>query len=174
MTSEILCPRDLCDRDVLSALEDAVAAERQATARLIELLAEVDSRKLYAQQGCSSLFSYCVRHAARCSARTIVERPTLARVTFPPRSSVRCGSATEGSAGFAENRDAAPKLAFWNFITSCRLRTGVRRRSPTFSCAVAAIINTRRICGLVCAARSRFAKRAPSLAAESNSVRPWT
>src|ERR687897_2657830 len=50
---------DLSDRDLLEELERAASNERQATARLIALLVEVDSRKLYAGQGYSSLFTFC-------------------------------------------------------------------------------------------------------------------
>ncbi len=36
-------------------------AERRATARLVAALAELDARRLYLAQGCSSLFAYCTR-----------------------------------------------------------------------------------------------------------------
>jgi hypothetical protein len=61
MTSEPSLPRDLADRDLLTELEEAASCERRATARLIALLIEVDSRKLYADRGYSSLFTYCVQ-----------------------------------------------------------------------------------------------------------------
>src|SRR5918996_6431134 len=60
MTSQPSCACDLSDRDLLAELERAALCERQATARLVALLMEVDSRKLYAGQGYSSLFTYCV------------------------------------------------------------------------------------------------------------------
>jgi hypothetical protein len=37
------------------------ANERRATGQLIAALAEVDARKLYLAEGCSSLFVYCTR-----------------------------------------------------------------------------------------------------------------
>ena len=43
-------------------LERAAVCERKATARIIALLMEVDARRLYAGQGCSSLFTFCVQH----------------------------------------------------------------------------------------------------------------
>lgn len=61
MTSPSTCPNDLSDRDLLTELERAADCERHATARLVALLMEVDSRKLYAGQGCSSLFTYCMQ-----------------------------------------------------------------------------------------------------------------
>jgi 5-methylcytosine-specific restriction endonuclease McrA len=82
MTSHTLRPCDLSDGDLLAELERAVGCERRATAHLIALIVEVDSRKLYAQQGCSSLFTFCVQvlhlsehaaylriQAARCARR---------------------------------------------------------------------------------------------------------
>ena len=59
MTPLLSFARDLSDRDLLGELERAVSNERQATARLVALLVEVDSRKLYAGQGYSSLFTFC-------------------------------------------------------------------------------------------------------------------
>ena len=61
MTSQISCPRDLSDADLLGEVQRASACERLAVSRLIALLMEVDSRKLYAGQGCSSLFTYCTQ-----------------------------------------------------------------------------------------------------------------
>ena len=62
MTSQPSLPVDLPDHDLLAEVDRAVASERHATARLIALLMEVDSRKLYAGQGYSSMFTYCVQH----------------------------------------------------------------------------------------------------------------
>lgn len=50
MTSTLSSLCNLSDRDLLDQVERAVAQERQATAQLIALLIEVDSRKLYAKQ----------------------------------------------------------------------------------------------------------------------------
>jgi 5-methylcytosine-specific restriction endonuclease McrA len=82
MTSQQSLPSDLSDCDLLVELERAAACERHATARLIALLMEIDSRKLYASRGCSSLFTFCVQRlrfsehaaylrieAARCARR---------------------------------------------------------------------------------------------------------
>ncbi len=53
--------RSLSDEQLLHGIEAAAANEREATARLIALLAEMDARGLYLQQGYSSLFVYCTR-----------------------------------------------------------------------------------------------------------------
>jgi len=50
---------DLSDRELRDALVDATANERGATARVISLLAEYDRRRLYLEDGYSSLFAYC-------------------------------------------------------------------------------------------------------------------
>lgn len=84
MTSQPSCACDLSDRDLLAELERAASCERQATARLIALLMEVDSRKLYAGQGYSSLFTYCVQklHLSEHAAYLRIEAARSAR-RFP-------------------------------------------------------------------------------------------
>jgi hypothetical protein len=49
----------LSDRDLLSEIARLAACERQATAGLVALLAEMDVRRLHIAEGCSSLFTYC-------------------------------------------------------------------------------------------------------------------
>ena len=51
----------LSDNELLKHLGRAARHERDATAHLIVLLTEVDTRRLYLAQGCSSLFTYCTR-----------------------------------------------------------------------------------------------------------------
>lgn len=84
MTSQISSPRDLSDCDLLVEVERAAACERETTSRLIALLMEVDLRKLYAGQGCSSLFTYCVRvlHLSEHAAYLRIEAARAAR-RFP-------------------------------------------------------------------------------------------
>jgi 5-methylcytosine-specific restriction endonuclease McrA len=81
MTSPSKCPNNLSDRDLLTELERAARSEQRATAHLIALLMEVDSRKLYAGQGCSSLFIYCVRvlHLSEHAAYLRIEGARAAR-----------------------------------------------------------------------------------------------
>jgi hypothetical protein len=52
---------DTTDRQLLLDLKRLAHAERQATAELIACLAEVDARRLYLGEGCSSLFTYCTQ-----------------------------------------------------------------------------------------------------------------
>jgi hypothetical protein len=69
----------LSDRALIDAVKAAAAHERGATARLIALLAELDARRLYLGEGCSSLFTYCTQ-ALRLSdyvARNIIRMMLL-------------------------------------------------------------------------------------------------
>jgi len=77
-------PSDLSDRDLLAEVERAVPCEREANARLIALLMELDSRKLYAGQGYASLFTYCIQvlHLSEHAAYLRIEAARVAR-RFP-------------------------------------------------------------------------------------------
>ena len=52
---------NVSDRDLLEATSRAAADERHATVDLIELLGEIDARRLYLSEGCASLFVFCTR-----------------------------------------------------------------------------------------------------------------
>jgi hypothetical protein len=49
----------LTNQQLVAEVETLAARERQATARLIASLAELEKRRLYLGEGCASLFSYC-------------------------------------------------------------------------------------------------------------------
>jgi hypothetical protein len=51
----------MSDSDLLTRMPDLVLAERAASADVIEHLIEIDRRKLYLEQACSSLYAYCVQ-----------------------------------------------------------------------------------------------------------------
>jgi hypothetical protein len=51
----------LSDAELLTTLKRLAANERQATAQLVAHLAEMDARRLYLGEGCSSLFTYCTQ-----------------------------------------------------------------------------------------------------------------
>jgi len=53
--------RELTNEQLLVHLRAAATTEHQATATLIELLSEMDMRRLYLPEGYSSLFVYCTR-----------------------------------------------------------------------------------------------------------------
>jgi len=84
MTSNLSAVSKLSDGDLLVQLECAAAKERHATEQLIALLMEVDARKLYAKQSCSSLFTYCVKvlHFSEHAAYLRIEAARTAR-RFP-------------------------------------------------------------------------------------------
>jgi hypothetical protein len=76
--------RELSDSEVLAHTRDAVRDERVATARVIALLMELDTRRLYLGEGCSSLFTYCtqVLHLSEHAAYNRIETARAAR-RFP-------------------------------------------------------------------------------------------
>jgi 5-methylcytosine-specific restriction endonuclease McrA len=81
MTTLIHSIERLCDRDLLAHLRRAAATERRATAELIALLMEMDARRLYLAEGCSSLFTYCtqVLHLSEHAAYGRIEAARAAR-----------------------------------------------------------------------------------------------
>jgi hypothetical protein len=72
---------DLDDRGLLDATKRLASAERHATAALLRALMEVDARRLYLGQGCSSLFTWCtqVLHMAEGAAYNRIEAARAAR-----------------------------------------------------------------------------------------------
>jgi hypothetical protein len=74
----------ISDQQLLRDLRTAAASERQATAQLIALLAEMDIRKLYLAEGYSSLFTYCTQslHLSEHAAYGRIEAARAAR-KFP-------------------------------------------------------------------------------------------
>jgi hypothetical protein len=70
---------DLPDRDLLLAVKRLVEHERHATAALVASLAEVDARRLFLGEGCSSLFVYCTR-VLHLSESAAYARIAVARV----------------------------------------------------------------------------------------------
>jgi hypothetical protein len=74
----------LTDDQLLVETKRLVACERSATAAVLRSLMEVDSRRLYLREGCSSLFTYCtqVLHLAEGAAYNRIETARAAR-RFP-------------------------------------------------------------------------------------------
>ena len=74
----------LTDTELLEHVQRCATTERDATARLIAALAEVDARRLYLGQGCSSLFTYCIQvlHLSEHAAYGRIEAARVAR-RFP-------------------------------------------------------------------------------------------
>lgn len=75
---------DLPDDELLLEVARLAASERASTVTLIAALAEVDARRLYLGQGCSSLFVYCtsILHLSEHAAYGRIEAARAAR-RFP-------------------------------------------------------------------------------------------
>src|SRR5688572_16496274 len=74
----------LSDRELLERTANVVRNARQLMAELLTLLGEVDSRRLYLGEGCSSLFTYCTQ-VLRLSEHAAYHRIEAARAArrFP-------------------------------------------------------------------------------------------
>ena len=81
MTIELSDNALLSDPELLLEVRRLAAHERQATARLIAALGELDARRLYLGEGCSSLFTYCtqVLHLSEHAAYGRIEAARAAR-----------------------------------------------------------------------------------------------
>jgi hypothetical protein len=77
-------PAALSDDELLDKVKQMVACERRACAALVRSLIELDTRRLYLREGCSSLFTYCtqVLHLSEGSAYNRIEAARAAR-RFP-------------------------------------------------------------------------------------------
>ncbi len=84
MAPVVLVPTRLSDRDLLAEVTRLATCEREATAALVALLAEMDARRLHLAEGCSSLFSYCTERL-RLSEHAAYHRIEAARAVraFP-------------------------------------------------------------------------------------------
>jgi hypothetical protein len=71
----------LSDRDLLRALRELVARDREVEADLLAHLGEVDARALYLEEGCTSMFAYCteVLHFSEASAYHRIQAARAAR-----------------------------------------------------------------------------------------------
>ncbi len=76
--------QELTDSELLARVERLVQSERRTTAALVAHLAEIENRKLYLEEGCGSLFSYCtqVLHLSEHAAYNRIEAARAAR-RFP-------------------------------------------------------------------------------------------
>jgi len=74
----------LSNQELLTRVKSLAEGERQATAALIAHLAELEERRLYLAEGCSSLFTYCtqVLHLSEHGAYGRIEAARLVR-RFP-------------------------------------------------------------------------------------------
>ena len=76
--------KDLSDSRLLAEVDRLAKLERGASANLVGAIGEMDARRLYLGQGCSSMFTYCtqVLHLAEHAAYNRIEAARAAR-KFP-------------------------------------------------------------------------------------------
>jgi hypothetical protein len=98
---------ELSDCELLAQIYDAVRGERIATARVIILLIELDTRRLYLSEGYSSLFTYCTQalHDSEHAAYNRIETAREAR-----RFSTILGLLESGDVTLTAVRMLAPHL----------------------------------------------------------------
>lgn len=101
----------LSDDELIAETKRLAAAERVATAALLRSLMEIDTRRLYLREGCSSLFTYCtqVLHLAEGAAYNRIEGARVAR-RFP----VVLDSLADGLITLTTIRLLAPHLSHDN------------------------------------------------------------
>ena len=102
---------ELSNDQLLAAVHRLAATERRATAELIRLLMELDTRRLYLDEGYSSLFAYCtqVLHLAEGAAYNRIEAARAAR-RFP----MLLDGLDDGSLTLTSVRLLAPQLTVDN------------------------------------------------------------
>ena len=100
-------PEHLSDPDLIAEATRLAALERKAIAALVSALAELDVRRLYLGQGCSSMFTYCtqVLHLAEHAAFNRIEAARAAR-RFP----IILGLLADGRIHLSTVRLLAPHL----------------------------------------------------------------
>jgi 5-methylcytosine-specific restriction endonuclease McrA len=117
MTESRFVHDGLCDDELIAEVRRLAGCERHATARLISALAELDARRLYLGQGCSSMFTYCtqVLHLAEHAAYNRIEAARAAR-RFP----VVLTHLADGSVHLSAVRLLAPHLTRENHAAVLR------------------------------------------------------
>jgi len=96
MTTNSLPYGELSDRDLIAAVHDLAAAEREATSQFVASLAELDARRLYLAEGYSSLFTYCTKvlHLSEHAAYGRIEAARAARRYPVPLERLEAGDMT--------------------------------------------------------------------------------
>lgn len=111
MTSLLSPFTDLPDAQLFDEVRTLSHRERHAIAQLIACLAEIDARRLYREEGCSSLFTYCtqVLHLSEHAAYGRIEAACAAEA-FPNRARTAGGWVDHADNGLP----AAPHLTIDN------------------------------------------------------------
>jgi len=113
----------LSDQELLTKVKTLACDERRATAHLIASLAELDARRLYLAEGCSSLFTYCTK-VLQLSEHAAYGRIAAARAArrFP----VILDLLADGSINLTTVGLLAPHLTLENHVA---VLTDARRKS---------------------------------------------
>src|SRR5882724_1159376 len=93
------------DTELLARVAAVVQAERIASADVVEHLMEVERRRLYLDQACSSLYTYCRERLARSARAKRVAAPE-GRTEGPPREPLRNTRRGGGRCGRRRTRPA--------------------------------------------------------------------
>jgi 5-methylcytosine-specific restriction endonuclease McrA len=125
MTESLLVHDRLSDEQLIAEVRRLAGCETLATARLIAALAELDARRLYLGQGCSSMFTYCtqVLHLAEHAAYNRIEAARAAR-RFP----VILTLLADGCVHLSAVRLMAPHLTQGNHVDVLRQATHKSKR----------------------------------------------
>lgn len=125
MTESLLVHDRLSDEQLIAEVRRLAGCDTQATARLIAALAELDARRLYLGQGCSSMFTYCtqVLHLAEHAAYNRIEAARVAR-RFP----VILTLLADGCVHLSAVRLLAPHLTEENHVEVLREATHKSKR----------------------------------------------
>ena len=105
--------KDRSDQQLLIGAKQLVSRERLATAELIAHLGEIDARRLFLEEGCSSLFKYCtqVLHLSEAATYNRIDVVRIAR-KFP----IIFERLAEGSVHLSAVRILAPCLTPANHL----------------------------------------------------------
>ena len=116
--------RDLSDSELIARVQSLAARERDATARLVAHLAELDTRDLHLRAGYGSLFAYC-RDALALSEHEAYNRIEVARAArrFP----VILDLLVQGTVNLTTVRLLAPHLTPDNYGEVLESARGKRR-----------------------------------------------
>ncbi len=111
MTSSTSKFNAFSDKQLLVELKRLANVERHATAELLRCLIEVDHRRLYLHEGCSSLFTYCTQ-VIRLSESAAYNRIEVARTAR--RLPALLDAIADGTITLTSARLLAPHLTLDN------------------------------------------------------------
>jgi hypothetical protein len=73
-TQQLQSFSSMADDELLHNLSEILQQSRRVDAELVAHIGEVDDRRLYAREACSSMFAFCVGVASRRPSRTSYRR----------------------------------------------------------------------------------------------------